>query len=626
MIRYGLVIFGLVFAQPALALDEQAVLFLQNAVDAELESDLPAAIEMTATEFESQDLWRNALEIMRDGRLSQYERYSAVVRIMSAAVVLSGQTADNLPLTQLTRQDINAMMDAIGFPEQSDLIHYLLARGPSLGIIGVPGGYTAIRLSPEREPRQILERTDVPVLNLGPTFSSTELAPEDDPVHKPEVEYAKTRRANLSSIPPIILAAKSYRQASRAAQSDRPYAFLIALEALEEAVAANPSEMRLVGYNALIQAELSILKTAADAPLSPLLKEEQSRVSLKVPSTAFFARQFDEASKSYSELVLPEGDQGGHVWKLWGVAISRFGAGRDATADFEGFLEALDQTGRPFAEIAVRFFDWLPAADKEAFPDISAWREKAAAVAGTLTPDPRAAYRVDLDFVRIMETIARPDVAGPFLMSRIEATRGEPLETGYLRRLAAFVRDYCYIISFRISPYGAWIRRAGAGYDPMIDFLDSFHPSGRLTNSGEVVRPSPGKVPYPAINPEEDCAVILVASGIAEHVTIPGLTPRISADFENWVRQAFEREAPPPSLAPYLKLLVLDWFAFAFETLKSGQLPAADYRYRVLGSSDLATPAFAERLLTRDDFPPWQKATLELFLETHRFLTNRYAE
>lgn len=625
MRRIILVIVSLIFAAPAGALEPSTIPFLQSASEAEVERDLSSALQLTLADRDSAGVWRDALQIMRDDRLGTFTRYAAVTRLMSAAVLLSGRAADDLPLHVLTREDVSAMKDTIGFPDESDLIRYLLARGPSLAMAGLRGEYNAVRLAPEGELRLILERVDQPILGLSPDFSSRTLAPEFDPVAKPKSERAKTRRVTLPSIPPIIIAAKAYRQGKRAAWAERPYAALIALEALEDAVKTDPRHMRIVGYNAHITAEKALLEAASVQPLSSELQKEQTEIALKQPSSAFFARVFDEAAIAYANASVPEGDRRNRVWKLWGVAISRFATGEDASASFQEFVGALDETAAPFARIALRFFDALPTENAVAFPDLPAWRDRVRAVVGGSSPDPRERFRADVDFARILETIARPDIAGPFLMTRIAETQGQSLELEYLYLFAPFVRDYCNLISFQMSRHGTWVRISSAGYDPLLDFLDNFHPTGRLTESGEVVRPSAGAIPYPALNPEEDCAVIVAASGVAEGIMQPSVVPKMSADFEDWARQAFERKTPPPSLAPYLKLLYVDWFVSAFEVLKGRRLSASDYRYEPLNASPLASPSLARELLGRATMPAWQRTTLELFLRTHTFLKNNYS-
>lgn len=624
----GIVVVALVlaFATSAGARERETVEFLQEAANAKIESDLPSAMKRTLADSASAKVWRDALRLMRDHRLGTLRRYAAVARLMSAAALLSGQKADNLPLETLTREDISAMVDALAFPHESDLIRYLLARGPSLRTAGMPGGYTAIRLAPEGQPRLILERSDRPLLGLGLTFSSKLLTPENDPVSKPRTERAKTRRATLASIPPMIIAAKAYRNGVRANPAERPYAALIALEALNDAVKADPRHMRVVGYSGFTRAEKSLLEAADVTPLSPDLQGEQTLLALKLPSIAFFARQFDEAAKAYKDAPLPGDNRRGRTWKLWGIAISRFAARENVSTDLQSLVDALDASTAQFARIALRFFEALPAEDAASLPGLSGWRARAKTLANENALYPQERYQADLDFVRIMETIARPDIAGPFLMSRIGETRGQPFESRYLYRLAPFVRDYCNLISFRISRHGEWVRRSGAGYDPLLDFLDNFHPSGRLTKSGEVVRPSAGRVPYPALNPEEDCAVILVASGIANGLLAPGKVPDMSAEFENWVRESIERKTPPPSLAPYLKLLFVDWFASAFEVLKVRSLPASGYRYTPRNASPLASPNIARKLIDRTAMPAGQRAILKLFLQTRTFLEDKYSK
>ncbi|MEM9332159.1 MAG: hypothetical protein AAGA53_12595 [Pseudomonadota bacterium] len=623
MIRIFLTVFFSVVTGSALA-SEPTTLFLQQASEINDERQLRTLVEQTLAEETSTEIWQQALSLVRDKRLGKGSRYAVVTRLMTAAIAKSNGTATQADVDTLDKDDLAAIVKEVGFPEKSDLIKYLLLRRPSLRQSPERGQYYVTRLAPDDNTRYLIERTDRPYLDLTSEVSVSSLSADEDPVHKPDEEHAKTKRANLASIPSLVLAAKAFHKSQHATESDRPYALLIALEALEEAALYDRVGFRLLSYLGQVRAETELLIVQDKSELSDQLKQELLALRKSLPSNAFFARSFGEAAEAYDTVPLSSDDEFGKIWRLWGIAISRFAAGENASDAFDEFVSALTPENLNFLRIASRFFGAMEAFSPTELPNSREWLETVDALVDPSVVDPVAEFQADMDFVNILETMARSDLAASFLMSRIPEVDNDRLETRYLLRLAAFVRDYCELISFKITESGNWKRLDNLGYDPLTDFLDNFHPDGRLTNSGEVIFAPEGKVPYPAINPEEDCAIHLVASGITGSVFDPSRPAQIVPDYKNWIEKSFERTEPRPSIAPYLKYLYLDWFGFGFEYLKQPDATAQEFQFNVGSWSDLATISTAEALEKRNDLLPNQKRVLKLYTKTRKFLESRY--
>ena len=607
-------------------LDENVWAFLQQARPLQTEAEIAVIAADHFAEMPQSDVMANALGLMRESRLQRSVRYDAVLRLLVAASAPYIE-ATSRPIAQMLPADVSAIQARIGYPENDDLALYFFERGPSIHL-PTNGEYIIIRLAPNDAPRLVIEQSPLP---QGSGFESRQriFAADEDPVAKNESERAKTLRLNMSAVAPLVVAARSYRIAEQLPEEIAVYALLIAMEALSDSTAAHPDELRALGFTGQTTAERALAALQRDGNLSDDLTAEAEALELAFPTAAFFARQFPEAADAYGELATEPNDAHEAAWRAWGVALSRFAAGHRDPADFERLATTLSPETEQFAAIFLRFLSVLTSEDAAAFPHRTRWEDLAHDVATGASEDGPTRLNRDTDFLRLLETIARPDMALPFIMRRLESEReqpGRPLEHRYLVSLGAFTRDLCHHISFRLSTFGIWERRDELGYDGLTDFLDNLHPSGRLTVSGEVVRPHPGFVPYPATEPEEDCAVMLVASGIAPGLIGAEDTLQLAPAFFDWVSEALEREDPRPSIAPYMKLIYLDWFATAFEPLRRTTGGPVSWQYDPLGLSDLTDPAFARNLLTDEAFHPEQRRHLTLMLTVRDYLETRYGE
>ena len=576
-------------------------------------------------------LWTDAVRISKNILGGEPSGRAMITRLMEAALIRAGIESDSAPLDMLSPGDISAMQDTVGFPDDGDLLLYLLERAPSLRDSFERERYVAIRFTPEGMPFRILrEQSDRTYLGVGPEPSMKLLRPGEDPVAKREGEYAKTRRLNLAALPEIVLAAKAFRAARRAREEHAVYPLLVAVEAVNRAFDADRRDFRLVLYFTELEALRSLQNySGAD----PFLLDEVRLFELRRPRTAFSARFFKEAAEAYASAQTLPDDRRGEVWKAWGEALSLFAYGADANPALERVAALIEAGTSEYAEILGLFLDYLPAHEAARLGKVAAWQARVAEVIGSTpihTKRP-ADNTLGRGFAILMETVGRPDIAGRFLMDRIRTVRGLPQESQYLLLLAPFIRDYCYTISFRLSSERGWVRREPTKYDIYLDFLDNVDAEGQLVRAGEVVVSSGDSPSYPAQNPEEDCAIILVAYGVVNS-PVPGLLSRtadeeraaIVSEFEAWVSDAASREVPPPSIVPYLKLVWLDWFSQSFEDLKNLNFDASKFRYNAIGASTLATPERVRDLLQHAAATADQKNLIHLFLETRSFLEEMY--
>lgn len=435
----------------------------------------------------------------------------------------------------------------------------------------------------------------------------------------------------MAALPEIVLAAKAFRAAKRTREDQVVYPLLVAAEAVNRAFLSDQRDFRPVLY----YTELTALKAlrAYSGP-DPFLLDETRRFEFRRPRIAFSARFFEEAAATYASAPVPPDDRRGKVSAAWGEALSLFAYGADAGPAFERVVALVEADTREYAEILRLFLGYLPAHEAARLGDVAAWRARVMEVfeAAPIQDERQMALALGRDFAHRMATIGRPDIASRFLMNRIRTVKGLSQERQYLYLLVPFIRDYCYVISFQISPASDWIHREPKGYDVHLDFLDNFNAEGQLVRPGEVVVSGDKRPVYSALSPEEDCAVIGAAYGIVDSI-LPGWPiertadeerPEIVSGFEAWVHDAASRKEPSPSLVPYLKLVWLDWFSQAFEVLKNPTFDASKFRYNAIDASILTKPERVRGLLRHAAATPDQKNLIHLFLETRLFLEEMY--
>lgn len=613
-------------------LDPASLYVLNASVSAETSQDIAPIITSAPIPRSEAAYWMDAVRIGGSSIANDPDGRASIVRLMEAALIRAGAEPDFVWLDRLSPSDITAMRNAVGFPDTGDLLIYLLNRGPSLRDSFAFESYTAVRFAPEGLSVRILqERADRPYLGVATAFGLEYLNVEDDPVGRAPRELAKTRRINLAALPDIVLAAKAFRAAERAPADQAIYPLLIAVQAVNRAFLADSRDFRSVVYFTELTALDALRNYSGD---DPFLLSEERRFENRMPRSAFFARLFEDAAAAYAAVsVLPD-DSVGEVWAAWGEALSLFAYEEDAGSAFSNVAQLIGPDTPQYATIFGIFLDYIPSGEAMLLGDVDEWRSRITDMLGT---DPANAERptnlaYDRDFALQMATIGRPDIASRFLMDRIRSTRGSSLETEYLLLLAPFVRDYCYVISFRLSAASSWIRREAHGYGIHLDFLDNFNTDQQLVRPGEVVLSDGSYEPYPMLSPEEDCAAAFAVYGVVDSVP-PGSpidrTPIderavLVAGFEGWVVDSLSRSEPAPSLVPYLKLIWLDWFSQAFETLKNPSISAATFHYQAIDASTLTSTDRVSELLQHPAATPYQRSLIELFLDTRTFLEATY--
>ena len=580
--------------------------------------------------------WRDAIRIAASSRMNKSSERISIVRLMEAALIPADVDMNSVSLDRLTNSDIMAMRKAVGFPGACDILLYLLNRGPSLRDEFGYEEYIVQRFFPTGEPARLREKASRPYLGVESEFKTTIFDPEDDLVCRNPGEYAKTLRLNLAALPHLVLAAKAYRAAERAPQDRAIYPLLIASHAVNRMFEIN----RKADFRPLVYfAELKTMKALrAYTGNDPFLIGELRSIESRVADTAFAAQLFKDAAIAYTRAQVSMEDQNVRVSAAWGRAISLFAYGAPGTGlAFDGVINLINSDTRHYAILFGLLLNYLPADEAVRLGDVTSWRERLTETLGTelarLVKLPELAP--ENDFLNLMVTIGRPDIASRFLIDRIYSVKGTPREDWYLRRLAAFINDYYYMISFQLSPARGWVRRETEGYNALLDFLDNFNPERRLVGRGEVVVSDGSYIPYSALTPEEDRATTFTVYGIfSEHMLLQfdkEIVQRLDMDnaviisgFEEWVRRAMSRIEPAPSIIPYLKLVFHEWFFQAFGSLKNPSIDASKFRYSTIDASFLTTPDRVKNLLQHPAATSHHENLIELFLQTRMFLEEMY--
>lgn len=580
--------------------------------------------------------WRDAISIAASSRINKPSGRISIARLIEAALIPADVDIDSVSLDRLTNSDVIAMRKAVGFPGTCDILLYLLNRGPSLRDEFGYEEYTVQRFFPTGEPTKLREKASRPYLGVESKFKTTIFDPKDDLVCRNPGEYAKTLRLNLAALPHLVLAAKAYRAAERAPQDRAIYPLLIASHAVNRMFANNPkADFRPLVYFAELKAMKALRAYTGD---DPFLIGELRSIESRVPDAAFAARLFKDAATAYMRAQVPIEDQNDRVSAAWGRAISLFAYGAPATdLAFDYVINLINSDTLHYAILFDLLLSYLPADEAARLGDVTSWRKRLTETFGT---EPARLVRLpepapENNFLSLMVTIGRPDIASRFLIDRIYSVKGTPREDWYLRKLAAFINDYYYMISFQLSPESGWIRRKTEGYNALLDFLDNFNLKRRLVSRGEVVVSDGSYIPYSALTPEEDRATTLVVYGIFSDHTL--LQPdketiqRLDMDdaviisgFEEWVHRAMSRIDPAPSIVPYLKLIFHEWFFQAFESLKNPSIDASKFRYNTINASFLTTPDRVKNLLQHPAATSHHKNLIELFLQTRMFLEEMY--
>jgi hypothetical protein len=551
-----------------------------------------------------------------------------------------------------------ALRTETNFPEANDLLLYLLARKPSLkDHFSTDAEYIVTRVTSFNSNRIIIEWASKPYMDLAPVLSEREIAPDRDLVKPPPSgEFALTRRFFLSALPEIVVAAKAARIASLAPVSRRAYAAAVASYALRRAHAWENERIAFVVLGIIHKAIEYAEQSSSDPYLTGLAKD----LRRDVPMAAFFARRFVTAAKHYQEAGnTPDAVPKLRLWAAWGEAISRFAAGEVAAArdGFGRMAALLDQGDWKDAYVLGAFLDVLPETERDTLRDTAQWHV-AASERFAVVPDPRQTVTIDNNFSQIMETIGRTDLGLAHTLRRLEAVQALPrtdrdrLKPIYLHQVMAFARALSADISFMFTPNGGWEPRRVAGYPKELDFLHHLRSDGQLASAGEVVLLK--DKPYGMQNPEEDRATILNAYGLKiaqgpsltdlvrdwllnhsiygpmarqslTSLTAPNSHIETTRGIARWVIDARDRTEPAPSIVPYLKLVWVEWFAWAFESrFKAPATWLANFRYLPSEPSGLTRPEQIAALKNHPAATSQQKVLIDRFLTLRAFFESRF--
>ena len=266
------------------------------------------------------------------------------------------------------------------------------------------------------------------------------------------------------------------------------------------------------------------------------------------------------------------------------------------------------------------------------------WRENLEGVMKSIpSPLPDELWLTyNIDLLKILETIGRPDLAVAHLSAEMRILAEYPVQQPRLDQslmwLGPFAHDLCYLISFEMSATQGWKLRKTSNYPEYLDFLHAFGEDGEPVEQGELLKPSGARTPYSMTSPQEDCSTTLVPYGVINRNPVRGWvygteTPEVKAaivePFETWVKEAVTRIEPPPSARPYLKLLFQEWFMQAFATLQLGTAPG-DFIYEPVAASVLSEREIAAELLGSQLLDAGDRRLLHRFDELHVLLNDLY--
>ena len=625
-------------ATGAQTLDPASLEFLKEAGGARTSEQIAEILLRAPNRWSARIFWNDAIRIAKGSYEGELQERAAVVRLVEAAIIRTGAEADEVPLDSLSDRDLASMRNALGFPEECGLLLHLLNRLPSLLVEPrYTAQYVIQRFSVPGKPVMIREWASRKYMDLSTEVAQTILDEEEaagcENAHASE--YAKTLSLNLAGVPDLILAAKALRGAERIAEK-AVYPILIASYAVRDFFKTNQtSDFRPLVY---FMEQVAISALRSHGGRDPFLSEELREREAGIPRVAFDARLFRHAAQAYAHAELSSQDRVARVAAAWGRALSLFAHGSEQAGPAFDRIAALIGADTPYhAGLLGLLVRYLPAEEGWRLGDVASWRTRVAEALGAGWDQTGNLTKVvpQDDFLRLMVTVGRPDIANRFLIDRLESVKGTPREDYLLRRFGAFARDYCYVISFRLSPESGWVRRETEGYVALLDFLRNFHSDGSMVQMAEVLVSDGTYEPYSAKTPEEDCATSFTAysvvtgpllgkAGEETRQRLEQVDDKGVRNFEGWALGAMSRKEPSPSIVPYIKLIYQDWFNQAFWPLQDEGSGASNFRYRAIGASDLTTVERVEELRQHVAATPHLGNLIQLFLDTRKFLEETY--
>ncbi len=601
---------------PLQPFDTPATTILDATTPAETPDDLVPLLTDTPPPDSSAALWMYALGQSSTDSVGTSQGRRSIARAMELALLLAGAPPHTGSLYALLPEDIVAMRATVGFPGDGDLVTYLLNRGPSLtDTFTDRQAYDVVRntfmgqhfIHERVNAHPYLGISAVPTLDIT-QWDITSFSPEDDPVSAVTGENAQSRRFSLSTLPYVVLAAKAFRAATR---SSRPiYPLLVASQALNRALALEPDDYRILAYSA--EAAVSSALRGLDATDSHL-RDELRRSQIRLPQAALFAQLFSESAELFATLSSSTISHHDKVAADWGEAIARFAQGAPSSPVFARLVDRIDERNWQQAALLYLFLDHLPQPEAEQLGNVAQWRERAEASfqSGAANIDPATMQSIEDRFTRLLATIGRSDIVIPFIEGRLESVSNTPRETELLRRLGYSLQRSYGLISFQLTPDGAWVHRPTNGYNAFLDFIDG--PIGGRDSS------SRDGIPYAAVNPVEDRIEAMRA-----YLDMPPPGSIGTSPLEVLIQESMSRTDSGASIVPYLKLAWIDWFAFAFQAALQPTFRASEFRYEPLGLSPMMEPHRVRELGDHPAATDHQIYLIELFVRSRLLLERLY--
>ena len=388
------------------------------------------------------------------------------------------------------------------------------------------------------------------------------------------------------------------------------------------------------------RSRLSRFLVDLESPESPFSETDIIRLQHRLVSATFFARAFETAAEKYlAHAEKPRATNFDKLYGYHGAAMSYLALGDEETG--YGYLreaalnvEWNDNLPYAFSLVSIDRAtnqNFLAAEDKDPVPSIE---QGMLGAFGTIlhlysTQRGRQTYEdMNEDFLRVMHTIGRPDIAIRHGIKQVKILDENWLEDDRNRLQSFFVREICasltdlfYGISFEWRD-GAWVLRSGQQDEFLPTFVQLLEP-GRYDDL------------YSKSHPEEDRAVTLEnavhsrALSRCENdddqsacMVAKAMTPSEFVSIDDWVEHHQNGKAGPSRA--FLKAIWAYWFGLGLEG--KGPWENESFVYSPEDIFPSLSLSSAKRLLKDGDkeVESKEKRILELMIETREFLDQRF--
>ena len=384
------------------------------------------------------------------------------------------------------------------------------------------------------------------------------------------------------------------------------------------------------------RSRLSRFLVDLDSANSPFSEEDRTRLQHRLVAAAFFAKAFDTVASKYLANAEKQGATPfDKVYGYHGAGMAQIALGDERTG--YGYLREAAlyvewDRNLPYAFSLVSIDratnqNFLAVEDEAPIPSIEQGMLRTFGTILNLysTKEGRQIYEdINEDFLRVMHTIARPDIAirhGIKQVSILDEKWPEEdrsrLQSFFVREICAFLTDLFHGISFQWQD-GAWVRRSG--------HADEFLPAIVQLQEADQYDDL-----YSKSHPEEDRAVTLenaVLSRVLSECQSGGdqsacvvARMTIPADFvpiHDWVQHHQGGKAQPSRA--FLKAIWSYWFGLGLEGKKPVENASFIYSPEDIFSS--LSLSSAKSFLKDGDtrLESRERMILELMVETREFL------